>query len=97
MYVYFNTDVLTNDTIKWNESGGGFSFQFDNLENKQKVTLGQYKPELKHLVVYPGLNIKGTCENKKCQGYQKGVWVKRGYGQLSLGQIRAKNKCPCCE
>jgi len=49
------------------------------------------------LVVYPGLNIRGTCENQSCLGYHKGVWVKKEYGQMSLGHIRAKNNCPACK
>lgn len=48
------------------------------------------------MTVYPGLNIKGTCEKKDCVAYLKNVWIKKGYGIIDFGEARAGNNCPCC-
>lgn len=48
------------------------------------MVLGKYDPSKEHLVVYDGLNLKGTCKNKQCTAYLQQVWVKKGYGNFSF-------------
>jgi hypothetical protein len=64
---------------------------FTNFESRRQEHLD---PEKKYLVVYPGLHIKGTCENTKCVLFHRDVWLRQGYGNFDLGIIRCKNKCP---
>jgi len=73
------------------------SFKFNDFSTKVEHNLGKYNENVKYLVVYPGVNIKGTCKNKNCKGYLKNVWVKKGYGIMNVGQIKTGNICPCCQ
>ena len=41
-----------------------------------------------------GLNMKGSCKNNKCLGYQKDVWVFKGYGHFDFSRNSVGNVCP---
>lgn len=59
--------------------------------------MGKYDPAKKHLSVYPGLNIKGTCNNNHCPIYLQPIWVKKGYGAFDFAKLTVKNFCPTCD
>jgi hypothetical protein len=66
------------------------------MENQQTVTLGKYDPKKHYLTVYPGVNLKGRCTNSKCVAFNKTTWIKCGFGILSIGKLKSKSFCPCC-
>lgn len=44
-----------------------------------------------------GLNLKGICENEKCDAFDKKVWINLGLQPFTQGSLLRGFKCPCCD
>ena len=49
-----------------------------------------------YIFVGPGLNLRGTCENKKCEAFNKVIWIQKGMNQFDIGEEVFKANCPIC-
>ena len=71
-------------------------FSFSNMDNKNEIALKKPSSGLKYRLVYPGLNLRGTCNTSQCVAYGKRIWIKKGFGEFDINSVRYNNKCPEC-
>jgi hypothetical protein len=95
-YVHIDSDE--DDEDQYVNENGTISFEFADMEksNRKVLTLSPYDPKLRHRVVYPGLNLEGTCRNQSCSVFEKNVWVKKEYGIFNIGEEINNCLCPIC-
>ena len=72
------------------------------MENDlEEISLKECPPELLHLSVQPGLNIKVICENQQCSsrknGQQGEVWLHCSYSTIVMNAIIYGTTCRMCD
>jgi hypothetical protein len=84
---------------KDHEEHANFGFSDLKKESRIETDLEAYNPQSDpiYMIVRNGLNLKGTCKNRNCVGFNKQVWVSIGYGQFDINRLRFKQSCPCCK
>jgi hypothetical protein len=62
------------------------AFKFANIGSIENSSCRLIEGDeiVKHLWVYPGLNLRGRCSNGMCPG-RDGVWCSFGYGVMDIG------------
>ena len=67
---------------------------FNQLADSQLIEFGKKAPS--YIYVGPGLNLRGICDNKDCDAFNKVIWIKKGVGEFDIGMDIHESKCPVC-
>jgi hypothetical protein len=68
------------------KGGHSVGFTFNDMKKPIVTILTPYTPG-SYRVVYPGMNVEGTCNNTKCYAYNKRVWIQKGFGDFDIGYV----------
>ncbi len=75
--------------------GGTEPLSFNNLERTKELEFRKEAPSWR--TVYPGLNLKGLCENSACAANGKIVWMSKGFGRFNMLKECRTAACPQCQ
>lgn len=74
--------------------GGAKLFNFASMEAVERRALIDSAPDWRTVV--EGLNVEGTCRNKRCNARGRKVWTNWGVGSFSIATIVHTAVCPQC-
>lgn len=75
--------------------GGGFApLMFNSLEKPISQKFAENGPKWREACT--GMNLNGTCINKKCVAFSQSIVCQKGFGIFNIAKESLMSRCPIC-